>query len=87
MTDSFAAAHMSQFGPKRTFLVPQCPLLGVKRTSNGRASMSAFDLKRTLPTHRRSPDNWQRTTGCFHPCFAIRLGGVPGGKARSVGWS
>jgi len=25
----------------------ECPLLGVKQTSGGRASMSAYDLKRT----------------------------------------
>ena len=32
-----------------------CPLLGVKRTSSGRASMSAYDPKRTLAVlHFRS---------------------------------
>src|SRR5262249_22906129 len=39
-----------------------------------------FDPKRTLPTHRRSPNTRRRTTGCFYPCFAMRLGGVSDGK-------
>src|SRR6516165_4724458 len=39
----------------------QCPLLGVKRTSGGGASMSAFDPKRTLP----DPAHCQKFPGLF----------------------
>ena len=43
------AVHESAFGTKRHHATEfQCPLLGVKRTSGGGASMSAFDPKRTL---------------------------------------
>jgi len=58
----------------------ECPLSGVKRTLLRHATMPASDPKRTLPTHRRSAVTWWRTTGFFYPCFAMRLGGVSGGK-------
>ena len=44
-TNSFAKGG-SKFEHPNTH--NRCPLLGVKRTSRGRASMSAFDPKRTL---------------------------------------
>jgi hypothetical protein len=48
----------------------------IKRTSAGCASISAYDPKRTSAEDR-----------CFvhHPCFAMRLGGVSGGK-DTQGW-
>src|SRR5262249_18537239 len=49
----FAAVHESQIGAKPTSqLRCQCPLLGVKRTSCGGASMSASDPKQTCATKR-----------------------------------
>src|SRR5262249_13311745 len=47
-----------------------CPLLGVKRTLVSHSAMSAFDPKRTLPP------------AGGYPCFAVRFGGVSGGRER-----
>jgi hypothetical protein len=46
----FAAVQESGVGTKRTFFdrAQQCPLLGVKRTSQIRLVMSASDPKRTF---------------------------------------
>src|SRR6516164_7421401 len=50
----------------------QCPLLGVKRTSGGRASMSAIDPKRTFRLRRQSRQkvlNRFRCERCSAWCF------------------
>src|SRR5262249_11846215 len=57
----------------------QCPLLGVKRTSYGRAPMSAFDPKRTLAAS--SPTPFQRARLPVR-CLVLSFGG--GNEATRV---
>jgi hypothetical protein len=45
--------------------------------------MSAFGGKADITSAQQNIRN--RTTGGFHPCFAMRLGGVSGGK-DTQGW-
>jgi len=46
----------------------------LKRPLSGAAHEAAYGTKRTLPTHRRSPNPWQRITGCFSPLLRHALG-------------
>jgi hypothetical protein len=41
--------QLSNFGASSNRYADDCPLLGVKRTSDGLSEMSAYDPKRTFP--------------------------------------
>jgi len=53
----------------------QCPLSGVKRTSDGLGEMSAFDPKRTLTGakayYERNANSRFNIPGCLDPTFLL----------------